>query len=324
MSFPVTRQRRLRRHASMRALLTEHRLVPADLVFALTVTDATSGGAWPEAAAGVKAAVSQAEAAWELGVRAVVLYGAPERRDALGTQAYDPKAVIPESIAAIRRQLPEMMVGADICLCAYTDHGHCGMLEKGVVLNDDTLELLGKQALNYAKRGAHFLVPSAMADGQVGYLREVLDEAEQEEVALIGLSAWYDTGWDAGLGQYSGAVPAFGDTQALRLNVSNAQEAVREAMADEEEGADMIGIKPASLSLDILRALREASDLPLVAFESEGFARLLSQAGAVGLDGARLAAEGMQAAKRAGADLIVSPLALEVAAWLKAGGRRSS
>jgi len=254
----------------------------------------------------------EATAAFELGVRAVILFGLPESKDELGSGAYAENGIVQQAIRAIRRSAPELIVMADTCLCEYTSHGHCGVVRDGDVLNDESLELLARTAVSQAEAGAHVVAPSAMMDGQVGAIRNGLDSAGLKEVAILAYAVKYASGLYGPFREAAESTPAFGDRRSYQMDPANAREALREAELDYSEGADILMVKPATLYLDILKMVRERFDLPIAAYHVSGEYALIKAAAQKGwIDEQRVMMETLTSIKRAGADLILTYYARE-------------
>ena len=322
MPFPETRPRRLRGTAAMRRLVRETLVTPDDFIWPLFVEPGrglrkpitSMPGQFrfsPDEAA------KEARRAWELGIPAVILFGIPTKKDATGSRAYARDGVVPQAIRAIRDAAPDLLVITDVCLCEYTDHGHCGLVERGEVLNDATLELLAKEALTHVKAGASMVAPSDMMDGRVGYIREVLDEAGYENVPIMAYSAKYASAYYGPFRDAAESAPAFGDRRSYQMDPPNAYEALREALHDEEEGADILMVKPAGPYLDIVRAVREQTDLPLAAYQVSGEYAMIHAAAANGwLSLEQVMMESLVGIKRAGADMILTYFAPDAARLL--------
>ncbi len=317
------RPRRLRRTESIRALVRETVVRPEDLIYPLfVVPDArpkveigSMPGVWQLRA---REAAEEALRAYDLGIRAVLLFGLPEYKDAIGSASWDPAGPVQEGIEAIKRAVPQMAVMADVCLCEYTDHGHCGVIveRNGVadVDNDQTLPLLAKQALSFAAAGADFVAPSDMMDGRVGAIRDALDDAGLTEVGIMAYSAKYASGFYGPFREAAESAPQFGDRRSYQMDPANIREAIREMELDVEEGADMIMVKPALSYLDVIRAARENFDLPVAAYNVSGEYSMVKAAAERGwIDGPRVMNEILTSIKRAGADLIITYHALEFA-----------
>ncbi len=253
-----------------------------------------------------------------LKIPAVLLFGIPGEKDPTGTGAWDPQGPVQRAIEAIKRRSPATVVIADVCLCEYTDHGHCGVLSPaGEVLNDETLELLARSAISFADAGADIVAPSAMMDGQVGAIRAGLDRAGHEQVAILAYAAKFASAFYGPFREAAESAPRFGDRRGYQMDPANAREALHEVALDVEEGADMLMVKPAGPYLDIVRQVRDRYDLPLAAYQVSGEYAMLKAAAANGwLDERRAALESLTAIKRAGAGLIISYYAKEAARWL--------
>ena len=319
MPFPESRPRRLRRHASLRALVRETVLTVDDLIWPLFIEPGS--GVRKEIVSmpgqyrySVDTAVEAVKEAWELGVKAVILFGIPTHKDALGTRAYAKDGVVPSAVRALRNAIPELLVITDVCLCEYTDHGHCGQVEKGEVLNDETLDLLAKEALIHARAGAQMVAPSDMMDGRVGYIRDALDEEGFEHVSIMAYSAKYASAYYGPFRDAAESAPAFGDRRSYQMDPPNAIEALREVTLDEEEGADIVMVKPAGAYLDIVRMVREHTDLPVAAYQVSGEYAMIEAAAQQGwINREAVMLESLVGIKRAGADIILTYFAPEVA-----------
>lgn len=323
MAFPESRPRRLRRSESLRALVRETVLTADDLIWPLFITPGSRTRA-PIASMPGQARLSPDVAAEEarrirdLGVRGVILFGIPDDKDATGSHAYRKDGPVPEAVRQITAAVPDLVVITDVCLCEYTDHGHCGLVERGQVLNDATLELLAREAITHARAGAQVVAPSDMMDGRVGFIREQLDEEGFEDVAIMAYSAKYASAFYGPFRDAADSVPAFGDRKTYQMDPGNALEALREVVLDEDEGADIVMVKPAGPYLDVVRAVREHTDLPLAAYQVSGeFAMIHAAAerGWLDLDAAIL--ESLLGIKRAGADMILTYFAPRAAALLR-------
>ncbi|MDG6920087.1 MAG: porphobilinogen synthase [Nitrososphaerota archaeon] len=257
----------------------------------------------------------------DAGVRAVLLFGIPETKDETGTQAYAEDGIVPSAIREIKRAVPSMIVMADVCLCEYTSHGHCGVVRGGQVDNDETLPLLGKAAVAYAKAGADVVAPSAMMDFQVRALREALDESRLQRTLVMGYSAKFASSFYGPFREAACSAPSFGDRRGYQMPPGNAREALREIEADVGEGADLVMVKPALPYLDVISRARERFDVPIAAYNVSGEYAMVKAAGSKGwIDEKAAAMEVLTSIKRAGADLIITYFAEEAASWL--GGSR--
>jgi porphobilinogen synthase len=318
-SFPVTRLRRLRRSDRLRALVRETRLDLDDFVLPLFVGPATEPN--PDLPAlgrfSVEDLATEAEEAARLGVRAVLLFGIPDEKDAEGSGAWDDDGVVQRALRALREASPGLVLLTDVCLCEYTSHGHCGVLEGDEVDNDATLELLARTAVSHAAAGADAVCPSDMMDGRVAAIRAALDEDGHGELPIVSYAAKYASAFYGPFREAADSTPAFGDRRGYQLDPANVREALRECELDVSEGADALLVKPALPNLDVLRAVRERFDLPVGAYNVSGEYAMLKAAGARGwLDERQAALESLTAINRAGADLVVSYWTKELAGWL--------
>jgi len=318
-SFPVTRLRRLRRSDRLRALVRETRLDLDDFVLPLFVGPATEPN--PELPAlgrfSVEGLAGEADEATRLGVKAVILFGIPDEKDAEGSGAWDDDGVVQRALRALREASPGLVLLTDVCLCEYTSHGHCGVLEGDEVDNDATLELLARTAVSHAAAGADAVAPSDMMDGRVAAIRAALDEDGHGEIPIVSYAAKYASAFYGPFREAADSTPAFGDRRGYQLDPANVREALRECELDVAEGADALLIKPALPNLDVLRAARERFDLPVGAYNVSGEYAMLKAAGARGwLDERQAALESLTAIKRAGADLVVSYWTKDLAQWL--------
>ncbi|MFL5947350.1 MAG: porphobilinogen synthase [Gaiellaceae bacterium] len=318
-AFPTTRLRRLRRSDRLRALVRETRLDLDDFVLPLFVGPATEPN--PDLPAlgrfSVDDLVAEAAAAERLGVRAVILFGIPDEKDAEGSGAWDEDGVVQRALRALRESSPGLVLLTDVCLCEYTSHGHCGVLEGDEVDNDATLELLARTAVSHAAAGADAVCPSDMMDGRVAAIRAALDEDGHGETPIVSYAAKYASAFYGPFREAADSTPAFGDRRGYQLDPANVREALRECELDVAEGADALLVKPALPNLDVLRAARERFDLPVGAYNVSGEYAMLKAAGARGwLDEREAALESLTAIFRAGADLVVSYWTKELAGWL--------
>jgi len=322
--FPENRPRRLRRTAGLRRMVRETMVTPDDLVYPLFVKE---GRSVREGIASMPGQMryspdTVAQAAREIaasGIPAVLLFGIPGRKDALGTQAHRRDGVVQRAVQEIKRACPELVVITDVCLCEYTDHGHCGILDgAGQVSNDDTLEVLGRVAGSHAKSGADMVAPSDMMDGRVGAIREALDEGGYEHIPILSYAVKYASAFYGPFREAAGSKPSFGDRKAYQMDPANVREAVREAALDIEEGADIIMVKPALPYLDVIRTVADEFDAPLCAYQVSGEYAMIKAAAAAGwLDENRAVLESVTAIKRAGADMIISYFAPRIVELLK-------
>jgi len=318
-SFPVTRLRRLRRSDRLRALVRETRLDLDDFVLPLFVGPATEPNAELPALGrlSVDDLAAEADEVSRLGVRAVLLFGIPDEKDTEGSGAWEDDGVIQRALRALREASPGLVLLTDVCLCEYTSHGHCGVLEGDQVDNDATLELLARTAVSHAAAGADAVCPSDMMDGRVAAIRAALDDDGHGELPIVSYAAKYASAFYGPFREAADSTPSFGDRRGYQLDPANVREALRECELDIAEGADALLVKPALPNLDVLRAARERFDLPVGAYNVSGEYAMLKAAGAKGwLDERQAALESLIAIKRAGADLVVSYWTKELAGWL--------
>src|ERR687894_2584808 len=323
MSNLIHRPRRLRRREGVRALVREARLAPENLILPLFACPGEGVRREVSSMPGVfnlsiDQVAREAAAAFDAGVPAVILFGLPESKDETATGAYAERGVVQEAIRAVRRAEPEMVVMADTCLCEYTSHGHCAVVREGEVLNDESLELIARTAVSQAEAGADIVAPSAMMDGQVGAIREALDGAGFEHVAIMSYAVKYASAFYGPFREAADSAPAFGDRRAYQMDAANAREALREAELDYTEGADILMVKPATAYLDIVRMVRDRFDLPLAAYHVSGEYAMIKAAAERGwIDEQRVMLETLTSIKRAGADIIITYYAVEAARELR-------
>ncbi len=322
-SLLTRRPRRLRRTESIRALVRETVVRPADLIYPLFVVP----NGRPKSEIGsmpgvfqlrVREIVEEASKAFDNGIRAVLLFGLPEFKDASGSSSWDPSGPVQSATEAIKRSVPGMTVITDVCLCEYTDHGHCGVVvdKNGTkdVDNDQTLELLVRQALSFAQAGADFVAPSDMMDGRVGAIRSALDDQRMIDVGVMAYSAKFASGFYGPFREAAESTPQFGDRRTYQMDPANGREALNEIALDIEEGADIVMVKPALSYLDIIRGARDHFPLPIAAYNVSGEYSMVKAAAERGwIDGPRVMNEILTSIKRAGADLIITYHALEFA-----------
>lgn len=313
----IHRPRRLRRSAALRSLVREVQLTRDDFVLPLFVCTGTGVRREVSSMPGVynlsvDEVTREATAAFDAGLRSVILFGLPESKDELATGAYAENGVVQQAIRSIRKATPEMLIMADTCLCEYTSHGHCGVVSDGAVLNDESLKLLARTALSQAEAGADVVAPSAMMDGQVNAIRETLDEAGFDNTAIMAYAVKYASAFYGPFREAADSAPAFGDRRAYQMDPPNAREAMREAELDYSEGADILMIKPATVYLDIVRMVRDRFDLPVAAYHVSGEYALIKAAAQKGwIDEERVMLETLTSIKRAGADIILTYYARE-------------
>jgi len=324
MSFPTQRQRRLRRTEALRNLVQETRLSAAGLIYPMFVCPGTKvkqevgsmPGIYQQSPDQILEECREVE---RLGIPGIILFGLPERKDSQGASSLDPHGPVQRTIEAIRKAKLNLLVITDVCLCEYTDHGHCGVIENGEVSNDPTLAILAKQALSHARAGADIVAPSDMMDGRVAAIREMLDEHKFENIPILSYAAKYCSGFYGPFREAVQSAPQFGDRRSYQMDPSNAREALREVALDLEEGADMVMVKPALPYLDIIRRVREAFDVPVAAYNVSGeYSMVKAAAQNNWVEEKRVVLEILTGIHRAGAGIILSYHAKDVARWLKA------
>jgi porphobilinogen synthase len=325
MAFPATRLRRMRKTSGLRDLVRETDLSADHLVYPLFVTHGSDRREPIESMPGVERLTishleEEAGEIAALGIQAVLLFGIPADKDEVASSAYDAEGIVQLAVRALKQAQPKLTVITDVCLCEYTTHGHCGVVrDDGQVDNDVTLELLAKTAISHAEAGADAVAPSDMMDGRVGAIRGQLDSEGHTEVPIVAYSAKFASAFYGPFREAAGSTPAFGDRRGYQMDPANAREAVREAMLDVEEGADVVMVKPALPYLDVIRRVREAVPVPVAAYNVSGEYAALKAAAERGWLDERLAVlESLTAIRRAGADVIVTYHAKEAATWLRA------
>ena len=318
----MTRLRRFRRTAALRELVREARVDPRDLVYPLFACPGMDVVRQLEGLDGiaqrsVDRLSDEAEEAHGAGIGAVLLFGIPEDKDEAASGAYDEDGIVQRALRALRERIPDLVLLTDVCLCEYTSHGHCGVVEGGEVVNDLSLELLARTALSHAEAGADAVCPSDMMDGRVGAIRAALDGEGFEHVPIVSYAAKYASAFYGPFREVAESTPEFGDRRGYQMDPANAREALRECELDLGEGADALVIKPALPSLDVIAAARARFDVPIFAYNVSGEYAMVKAAAARGwLDERQAALESLTAIKRAGADVIVTYWAKEVAEWL--------
>ena len=324
MAFPATRMRRLRKTGVLRSMVRETELSPAHLVQPLFVELGTESRTPIEAMPGVERlsialAAEEAGAVHALGVPAVLLFGVPAAKDEQGSGAYDDEGVVQLAVRQIKDAHPELVVMTDVCLCGYTSHGHCGVARPdGTVDNDVTLELLAKTAISHAAAGADAVAPSDMMDGRVGALRSQLDAEGRSETPIVAYSAKFASAFYGPFRDAAGSAPAHGDRRSYQMDPANADEAVREAVLDMEEGADVVMVKPALPYLDVIRRVKDRTGMPVAAYNVSGEYAMIKAAAAAGYIDERAAViEALTSIRRAGADMVITYHARDVAEWIR-------
>jgi porphobilinogen synthase len=324
MAFPATRMRRLRKTGVMRDMVRETELSPRDLVYPMFVELGTDSRAPIEAMPGIDRlsishAVEEAGEAHALGIPAVLLFGIPAHKDEVGSGAYDDEGVVQLATRAIKDAHPDLLVMTDVCLCEYTSHGHCGVLrEDGTVDNDPSLDLLAKTAISQVAAGADIVAPSDMMDGRVGALRKQLDADGYTDTPIVAYSAKFASAFYGPFREAAGSTPAFGDRRSYQMDPANGDEAVREALLDVEEGADVVMVKPALAYLDVIRRVKDATRLPVAAYNVSGEYSMIKAAAENGyLDERASVLEALTGIRRAGADILITYHAKDAANWLR-------
>jgi porphobilinogen synthase len=320
--FPVSRLRRLRRTEQLRDMCAETVLTKSDLIQPLFVI----GGeglkiptpSMPDVfQLSVDNVLDECGKLYEVGIRAVLLFGIPDEKDETGSSGHDDEGPVQSAVRAIKSDFPEIVVITDVCLCEYTSHGHCGVLEEGYVANDETLELLAKQAVSHARAGADTVAPSDMMDGRIGRIRQVLDENGFDNLPIMAYSAKYASAFYGPFREAAGSAPKFGDRRSYQMDPRNSDEAMREIALDIQEGADIVMVKPALAYLDIVRRAKDEFNIPIAAYNVSGEYSMIRAAAERGwIDGERAMMESLTSIRRAGADLVITYFAKEAARLL--------
>jgi len=319
MFFPSYRARRMRSNETVRRMVRETTLTPDDLIYPLFAVHgkgvkkevSSMPGNYQQS---VDNLVKDCKEVHSLGVPAVLLFGIPKKKDKKGSEAYDDNGIVQQAVRAIKDKVPGLMVITDVCLCEYTDHGHCGIIEGDEIKNDPTVELLCREALSHAKAGADMVAPSDMMDGRVEAIRETLDEHGYSNTPIMSYAVKYASAFYGPFREAAESTPSFGDRRSHQMDPANAREAMREAELDIDEGADIIMVKPALPYLDIIYRLRESTDMPIAAYHVSGEYAMIKAAEKLGwMDGPRAMMESLISIKRAGADMILTYAAKEVA-----------
>ena len=321
--FPDTRLRRLREQPAIRSMIRETRLTTSSFVYPMFIRHGSGIKETIDPMPGcyhisLDLLAEEVQEVYDLGIPAVLLFGLPADKDPLGTEAYDPEGIIQEAIRIIKKATPDLMVIGDVCLCEYTDHGHCGVINDNQVDNDQTLDLLGKTGLAQIQAGADMVAPSAMMDGQVRAIRETLDSSGYSNSPIMGYAAKYASSFYGPFRVAADSTPQFGDRRTYQMDPANVRMAMREIETDISEGADIVMVKPALAYLDVIRQARDRFDLPLAAYNVSGEYSLVKAASKMGwVDEKPITMELLTAIQRAGADIIISYHAKEVAKWLQ-------
>jgi len=322
MAFPTDRPRRLRRTAAIRDLVQETRLSARSLIYPLFVCPGSKVKDEISSMPGnyrwsVDLLAEECKAVYDIGIPAVILFGIPETKDEDGSGAYDPDGIVQRAVRAVKKAAPDLLVICDVCLDEYTSHGHCGLIKDGEVDNDSTLELLGKTALTQVEAGADIVAPSDMMDGRVGWIREELDDHEFGGIPILAYSAKYASAFYGPFREAADSAPKFGDRRSYQMDPANQREAMREIALDIEEGADIIMVKPALAYLDIIALARQGFDVPIAAYQVSGEFSMIEAAARAGwIDRQRIVLESLISIRRAGADMILTYFAKDVARWL--------
>jgi len=323
MFQPVYRPRRLRANENIRRMVRETKLSPDDFIYPLFVTHgkgvkkeiSSMPGNYQQSIDNI---VKDCEEIKALGIPAVILFGIPEHKDEVGSEAYSDEGIVQHAIKAIKNKLPDLIVITDVCLCEYTSHGHCGVIKNGVVQNDPTLELLAKESVSHAKAGADMVAPSDMMDGRVGAIRHALDSEGFYDTPIMSYAAKYASSFYGPFREAAESTPQFGDRRSYQMDAPNSREALREVALDIDEGADIVMVKPALAYLDIIYQVKQNFNLPVAAYNVSGEFSIVKAAAKMGwIDGERVMMESLIAMKRAGADIILTYFAKEAAALLQ-------
>jgi porphobilinogen synthase len=323
MSFPTHRPRRLRRTEALRGLVRETRLTTTGLIYPMFVCPGTKVRQEVSSMPGVHQQsadqiVEECREVESLGIPGIILFGLPETKDARGASSLDAHGVVQRAIEGIRKANLKLLIITDVCLCEYTDHGHCGVIENGEIANDSTLAILAQQALSHARAGADIVAPSDMMDGRVAVIRETLDQHKFENISILSYAAKYCSGFYGPFREAAQSAPQFGDRRSYQMDPANVREALKEVQLDLEEGADMVMVKPALAYLDVIRRVHDAFDVPVGAYNVSGEYAMVKAAAQKGwLDEQRIVMEVLTGIQRAGADVILTYHAKDVARWLK-------
>jgi porphobilinogen synthase len=315
--FPINRLRRLRQSSVLREMFSETHLSKNDLIYPMFVTYGSNIKNEISSMPGIfqfsnDKLLKECDEVVNLGIPAIILFGIPETKDEHGSGAYDDNGVVQTAIRNIKKEFPDLLVITDVCLCEYTSHGHCGVVQDGKVLNDQTLELLCREALSHASAGADIIAPSDMMDGRVGAIRDILDDSGFDNIPIMAYSAKYSSGFYGPFREAAESTPQFGDRKTYQMDIRNSDEAIREISLDIEEGADIIMVKPALSYLDIIRRAKDTFNIPIAAYNVSGEYSMVKSAAQKGwIDGERIMLEILYSIKRAGADVILTYFAKE-------------
>lgn len=310
MPFPIHRPRRLRQNRIIRSMVRETRLMPDDLIYPMFVTFGKGTRKKISSMPGcyqfsVDEIAKEAQKVHKLGIPAILLFGIPERKDERGSEAYSAKGIVQKAIKAIKNKVPELIVITDVCMCEYMSHGHCGIVKKGKILNDPTLDLLAKEALSHARAGADIVAPSDMMDGRIAAIRDILDSNGFEDIPVISYAAKYASAFYGPFREAAESTPSFGDRKSYQMDPANRREALKEVALDIEEGADIVMVKPAMSYMDIIADIKDTFDVPVAAYNVSGEYSMVKAAAKLGwIDEMKIVMELLTSMKRAGADLI--------------------
>lgn len=320
--YPVVRHRRLRYNPLVRDLVRETVLTKNDLIYPLFVVPGTKIKNPVKSMPGVfqlsiDELVKECKEVRDLGIPAVILFGIPDHKDEVGSGAYDANGIIQQAVRAIKAEVKDLLVITDVCMCEYTSHGHCGVLNGEEILNDETISLLAKEAVTHAEAGADIIAPSDMMDGRVAAIRKALDYKGFNKIPIMSYAAKYSSGFYGPFRDAAESTPAFGDRRSHQMDIGNVNEALREVAEDIEEGADIVMVKPAGPYLDVIRAVKEKFAMPTAAYQVSGEYAMIKAAGANGwIDEERVMVEAAFAIKRAGADMFLTYFAKDLARWI--------
>ncbi len=323
--YPTTRLRRMRRTPQLRQMVRETHLMPHNFIAPLFVVHGTGireeiGSMPGQYRMSIDVLVTHCHTLYQLGVGGVILFGIPKSKDATGSEGYSDEGIVQQAIRAIKGELPDFVVIADICMCEYTDHGHCGIIHECQVINDDTLHYLCLQALSFARAGVDMVAPSDMMDGRIGAMRQALDEAGYSDLPIMSYAAKFSSAFYGPFRDAADSAPSFGDRRAYQMDPANALEAMREIESDIEEGADIVMVKPALAYLDVIKEASQRFDLPLAAYQVSGEYAMIKAAARLGwIDEERIMMESLLSIRRAGASIILTYYAEEAARLLRQG-----
>ena len=321
-NFPLIRHRRLRYNPIVRDMVRETILTKNDLIYPLFVVPGTKVRNPIKSMPGVfqlsiDELVKECKEVSDLGIPAIILFGIPEHKDEKGSEAYDPEGIIQRAIRAIKKEVNDLLIITDVCMCEYTSHGHCGLLNGEEILNDETIELLAKESLTHVQAGADMVAPSDMMDGRVAAIRSLLDKNGYTKIPIMSYAAKYASGFYGPFRDAAESTPAFGDRKSHQMDIGNVNEALREVAEDIEEGADIVMVKPAGAYLDVIRKVKDAFAMPTAAYQVSGEYAMIKAAGANGwIDEERVMVESAIAIKRAGADMFLTYFAKDLAKWI--------